>query len=101
LRKAGFDNQLFKTSKALPEFAARLRWDDLLPTHLPDKIKKPELHGKAFGRSFTRDEVAEVAADKVGKEQQGARQVRHAQELPPRVVVTKIIVPATPPLPPD
>jgi hypothetical protein len=73
LAKARFDNQLFKTNKALLEFADQVAQDDLLPTRLPDKVKKPKWakprkpHGKASGRSFTGAEAAEMAADKAEK----------------------------------
>ena len=59
LAKARFDNQLFKTNKALLEFADQVVQDDLLPTRLPDKVKKPKWakprkpHSKASERSFT------------------------------------------------
>ena len=42
LAKARFDNQLFKTNKALLEFADQIAQDDLLPTRLLDKVKKPK-----------------------------------------------------------
>ena len=53
LAKARFDNQLLKTNKALLEFADQIAQDDLLPTRLSDKVKKPKWakprkpHGKA------------------------------------------------------
>ena len=71
LAKARFNNQLFKTNKALLEFADQVAQDDLLPTRLPDKVKKPKWakprkpHGKASGESFTGAEVAEMAADRL------------------------------------
>ena len=42
LAKAMFDNQLLKTNKALLEFADQVAQDDLLPTHLSDRVKKPK-----------------------------------------------------------
>jgi hypothetical protein len=42
LAKAKFDNQLLKTNKALLEFADQVAQDDLLPTRLPDRVKKPK-----------------------------------------------------------
>ena len=42
LAKARFDNQLLKTNKALLEFADQVAQDDLLPTRLPDRVKKPK-----------------------------------------------------------
>jgi hypothetical protein len=59
LAKARFDSQLLKTNKALLEFADQVAQDDLLPTRLPDKVKKSKWakprkpHGKAFARAFT------------------------------------------------
>jgi hypothetical protein len=42
LARARFGNQLFKTNRALLEFADQVAQDDLPPTHLPDKVKKPK-----------------------------------------------------------
>jgi hypothetical protein len=73
LVKARFDNHLLKTNKALLEFADQVAQDDLLPTRLPDKVKKPKWakprkpHGKASVRAFTGAEAAELAADKAKK----------------------------------
>jgi hypothetical protein len=69
LTKARFDGQLIKINKALLDFARQVTEDDLLPTRLPDKVKKPKWakprkpHGKIFARSFTGAEAAEIAAN--------------------------------------
>ena len=34
--------ELMKTNKALLDFAGQIAEDDLLPTRLPDKVKKPK-----------------------------------------------------------
>ena len=65
-----FESQLIKTNNALLQFAGQVAENDLLPTRLPDKVKKPKWvklkkpHGKASARSFTGAEAAEVTADK-------------------------------------
>lgn len=70
LAKARFESQLVKTNNALLQFAGQVAEDDLLPTRLPDKVKKSKWakprkpHGKASARSFTGAEAAEIAADK-------------------------------------
>ena len=69
MTKTRFDNQLIKTNKALLNFAGQVAENDLLPTRLPDKVKKPKWakskksHGKASARSFTGAEAAEIAAN--------------------------------------
>jgi hypothetical protein len=40
LAKARFDSQRIKTNKALLDFARQVADDDLLPTRLPDGVKK-------------------------------------------------------------
>jgi hypothetical protein len=40
LVKVRFDNQLLKSNKALLEFVDQVTQDDLLPIHLPDKVKR-------------------------------------------------------------
>ena len=42
LAKARFESQLVKTNNALLQFAGQVAEDDLLPTRLPDKVKKPK-----------------------------------------------------------
>jgi len=104
LAKARFDNQLFKTNKALLEFADQVAQDDLLPTRLPDKVKKPKWakprkpHGKASGRSFTGAEAAEMAADKAEKSSKIPDR-RPTREDSPESSDGEVIVPATPPRP--
>jgi hypothetical protein len=104
LAKARFDNQLFKTNKALLEFAGQVAQDDLLPTRLPDKVKKPKWakprkpHGKASGRSFTGAEAAEMAADKAEKSSKMPDR-RPTREDSPESSDGEVIVPATPPRP--
>ena len=41
LAKARFEAQLVKANRALLDFAGQVAQDDLLPTRLPDKVKKP------------------------------------------------------------
>jgi hypothetical protein len=61
--------ELMKTNKVLLGFAGQVAEDDLLPTRLPDKVKKPKWakprksHGKASTRSFTGAEAAEITAN--------------------------------------
>src|SRR3954453_16592117 len=101
LAKARFDNQLFKTNKALLEFAGQVAQDDLLPTRLPDKVKKPKWAkprkppGKASGRSFTGAEAAEMAADKAEKSSKMPDR-RPTREDSPENSDGEVIVPATP-----
>jgi hypothetical protein len=102
LAKARFDNQLFQTNKALLEFADQVAQDDLLPTRLPNKIKKPKwakprkAHSKASGRSYTGTEAAEIAADKAEK---SSKIPDRRGEDNPENSDGEIIVPATPPRP--
>ena len=104
LAKARFDNQLFKTNKALLEFAEQVTQDDLLPTRLPDKVKKPKWakprkpHSKASGRSFTGAEAAEMAADKAEKSSK-IPDKHSTHEDSPESGDGEVIVPATPPRP--
>jgi hypothetical protein len=104
LSKARFDNQLFKTNKVLLEFAGQVAQDDLLPTRLPDKMKKPKWakprkpHGKASGRSFTGAEAAEMAADKAEKSSKMPDR-RPTREDSPESCDGEAIMPATPPRP--
>ena len=78
--------------------------DDLLPTRLPDKVKKPKWakprkpHGKASGRSFTGAEAAEMAADKAEKSSKMPDR-RPTREDSPESSDGEVIVPATPPRP--
>jgi hypothetical protein len=57
-QKARFDSQLIKTHKAPLDFARQVAEDDLLPTCLPNEVKKPKWakprksHGKASARPF-------------------------------------------------
>jgi hypothetical protein len=59
LAKARYEAQVIKTNRALVEFAGMVVQDDLLPTRLPDKIKKSKWtkpkksHDKASKRSMT------------------------------------------------
>src|SRR5207248_6378044 len=104
LAKARFDNQLIKTNKALLDLAGQVAEDDLLPTRLPDKVKKPKwakprkAHGKASARSFTGAEAAEIAANQAEQSSRvaGARPTR---EDSPENSDGEVIVPATPPRP--
>jgi hypothetical protein len=63
----------YSLRKAQLEFTDQVAQDDLLPTRLPDKIKKPKWakprkpHGKASARALTGAEAAEIAADEAEK----------------------------------
>jgi hypothetical protein len=100
LAKARFDNQLMKTNKALLDFAGQVAEDDLLPTRLPDKVKKlkwakpRKSHGKASARSFTGAEAAEIAANQA---EQSNKVARTPREDIPGGGDGEIMVPATPP----
>jgi hypothetical protein len=100
LAKARFDSQLLKTNKALLEFADQVAQDDLLPTRLPDKVKKPKWakprkpHGKASARAFTGAEAAEIAADKAEKSSRVPRIEPGSENSD-----SEVMVPATPPRP--
>jgi hypothetical protein len=84
LAKARYDYQAIKTNRALVEFAGMVAQDDLLPTRLPDKVKKPKWakpkksHDKASRRSMTGAEAAEQAANKA--ERAAARPVTPQQD---------------------
>src|SRR5438876_12006325 len=99
LVKARFDNQLIKTNKALLDFAGQVAEDDLLPTRLPDKIKKPKWakprksYGKASARSFTGAEAAEIAANQAEQSNKVACMPR---EDTPGGDDGGVMVPATP-----
>ena len=73
LAKARFESQLVKTNKALVNYAGQLAQDDLLPTHLPEKIQKArwlkpkKTYDQALKRSITDAEAAEQAANKAEK----------------------------------
>ena len=102
MAKARFDNQLIKTNKALLDFAEQVAEDDLLPTRLPDKIKKPKWakpkksHGKASARSFTGAEAAEIAANQA---EQSNKIADIPQEDTPGDNNDEIMVPAISPRP--
>jgi hypothetical protein len=104
LAKARFDNQLLKTNKALLEFADQVAQDDLLPTRLPDKVKKPKWakprkpHDKASARAFTGAEAAELAADKAEKSSR-VPGIKPLYESSSESNDSEVMVPATPPRP--
>jgi hypothetical protein len=104
LAKTRFDNQLLKTNKALLEFAEQIAQDDLLPTHLLDKVKKPKWakpgkpHGKVSARSFTGAEAAEIAADKAEKSSR-VPGIERLYESSSESNDSEAMVPATPPRP--
>src|SRR2546423_14964990 len=105
LAKARFENQLMKTNKALLDFAKQVAEDDLLPTRLPDKVKKPKwakprkTHGKASARANTGAEAAEITANRAEKSS------RAADKRPARETTSEnrsdedVVVPRTPPRP--
>jgi hypothetical protein len=84
------------------DFAGQVAEDDLLPTRLPDKVKKPrwakprKSHGKASARSFTGAEAAEITANQA---EQSNKIASTPQENTPGNDDDEIIVPATPPRP--
>jgi hypothetical protein len=73
LAKVRFEVQLVKTNRTLLTFAEQVTHDDLLPTHLPDKLKKLkwakplEPHGNTSARSYTGTEATEHEANKAEK----------------------------------
>jgi hypothetical protein len=90
LAKAHFEAQLIKTNRALLDFAGQVAQDDLLPTRLPDKVKKPKwakprkTHGNASTRPYTGAEAVEIAAEKAERSSkaasgQPAREVRSGE----------------------
>jgi hypothetical protein len=88
----------------LLEFADQVTQDDLLPTRLPGKIKKPKWakprkpHGKASARAFTGAEAAEIAADKAEKSNR-VPGIEPLYESSSENSDSEIMVPATPPRP--
>jgi hypothetical protein len=104
LAKARFDSQLRKTNKALLEFADQVAQDDLLPTRLLDKVKKPKWakprkpHGKASARAFTGAEAAEIAADKTEKSSR-VPDIEPLYGSSSENSEGEVMVPATPPRP--
>jgi hypothetical protein len=104
LAKARFDSQLLKTNKALLEFADQVAQDDLLPTRLPDMVKKPKWakprkpHGKASARAFTGAEAAEIAANKA-EESSRVSGIEPLYESSSENSDGEVVVPATPPRP--
>ena len=103
LAKARFDNQLIKTNKALLEFAGQVAKDNLLPTHLPDKVKKPKwakprkTHGNASARSYTGAEAAELAVNQEEKSSKAAGKWVARPYTPESSSDEDIVVPKTPP----
>jgi hypothetical protein len=97
-------DELLKTHKALLEFADQVSQDDLLPTRLPDKVKKPKWakprkpHGKASARAFTGAEAAEIAADKAEKSSRVPR-IEPLYESSSENSDSEVMVPAMPPRP--
>jgi hypothetical protein len=63
------------TNNALLDFAEQVTPDELLPTPLPDKVKKPKwakpskTHGKASARAYTGAETTEIAATRAEQKQ--------------------------------
>ena len=73
LAKVRFKEQLMKINKALLSFAQQVTDEDLLLTHLPNKVKKPKwakpikIYGKASAWSLLGSEAAEREADRAEK----------------------------------
>jgi MULE transposase domain len=105
LAKTRFDSQLIKTNKALLEFAGQVAQDDLLPTRLPDKVKKSKWakprkpHGKASARSYTGAEAAELelAADQAERSSKTAGKQVARPDTPENSTEEGFIIPGTPP----
>jgi hypothetical protein len=101
LAKARFEAQLVKTNRALLGFAEQVAHDDLLPTHLPGKVKKPKWakpkksHGNASARSCTGVEAAEREANKAKQSSRVAGK-RLAREATPENSDKDVVVPDTP-----
>ena len=91
-----------KTNNALLQFAGQVAEDDLLPTRLPDKVKKPKWatprkpHGKASARSFTGAEAAEIAADKAEQSSKVSHMQPGREDTPESSGADEIIIPRTP-----
>jgi hypothetical protein len=104
LTKARFDNQLLKTNKALLEFTDQVAQDDLLPTRLPDKVKKPKWakprkpHGKASAKAFTGAKAAELAADKAERSSR-VPGIKPLYKSSSEGNDSEVMAPATPPRP--
>ena len=105
LAKARFENQLMKTNKALLDFAEQVAEDDLLPTRLPDKVKKPKwakprkTHGKASARAYTGAEAAETAANRAEQSSRAAGKRPARETTSENSSVEDVVVPRTPPRP--
>ena len=101
LAKTRFEARLVKTNRTLLDFAEQVAHDDLLPTHLPDKVKKPKWvksrksQGNASVRSFTRAEAAEREANKTERSRRVAGK-QPAREVTPEDSDEDIVVPDTP-----
>src|SRR5205085_4156666 len=73
--------------------------EDLLPTHLPNKVKKPKwakpikIHGKASARSLLGSEAAEREANRAEKQ---VRKQQHKEDTI-KVVPKSLGHPSTPP----
>ena len=100
LAKTRFEARLGKTNRTLLDFAEQVAHDDLLPIHLPDKVKKPKRvkprksHGNATARSLTRAEAAEREANKTEQSSRVAGK-RPAREVTPEGGDEDIVVPDT------
>jgi len=99
LAKARWESQLIKTNRALADYAGQLAQDDLLPTHLPDKVQKAKWlkskksHDKASKRSMTGAEAAEQEVNKAERAAKRPIVFRPVEESDDEDVV----VPAAPP----
>jgi hypothetical protein len=102
LAKARFENQLIKTNKALLDFAEQVAEDDLLPTRLPDKVKKPKwakprkTHGKASARAYTWAEAAEIAANRAEQSSRAAGKRPARETTPENSSDEDVVLPGTP-----
>ena len=92
-----------KTDKALLDFAEQVAEDDLLPTRLPDKVKKPKwakprkTYGKASARAYTGAEAAEIAANRAKQSSNAAGKRPTRETTSENSSDEDVVVPGTPP----
>jgi|ERR1700722_14943733 hypothetical protein len=91
-----------KTDKALLDFAEQVAEDDLLPTRLPDKVKKPKwakprkTYGKASARAYTGAEAAEIAANRAKQSSNAAGKRPTRETTSENSSDEDVVVPGTP-----
>jgi hypothetical protein len=91
-----------KTDKALLDFAEQVAEDDLLPTRLPDKVKKPKwakprkTYGKASARAYTGAEAAEIVANRAKQSSNAAGKRPTRETTSENSSDEDVVVPGTP-----